>query len=171
MAPMQQRSASRRTLRSARPALIIAITLAVPMARAMAGGSEPVPLDRVRQALGGDKLEATTTLSLEGTYRRQLGEREISGDLEFAIALPDKFLRVETMSLDPTNPIRRVSGFNGTTLIESLTGGGGNVMSGRGGGPGGQTDARRLLGVHRDFARVLIAFLVGSASSFPLDYR
>jgi hypothetical protein len=132
-------------------------------------------LIKVRQTLGGEKLDKISTLQLEGTYRRQLGEREMSGDLELAFGFPDRFLRTETMSFDPPNVIRRYSGFNGTTPIERISGGGGAMFQMR--GPGGQEisaeqrEQRLMRVIHREFGRLLIALLAGSTSSYPLEYR
>lgn len=136
-------------------------------------------LGEVRKALGGDKVAKVTTLSVEGTYRRTFGEREMSGDLELAMELPDKFLRTETFGFDPTSPTRRFSGFNGQSPIESSSGGGGRMMirMGPGAGPEGrelsedEIKARRLRAAHRDFARLLAALVTGSSSSFPLEYH
>lgn len=136
-------------------------------------------LGEVRRAVGGDTVAKVTALSVEGSYRRTLGEREMSGDLELAIVLPDKFLRAETFGFDPTSPARRFSGFNGQVPIESTSGGGGRMMirMGPGAGPDGrelsedEIKARRLRAAHRDFARLLVALVAGSSPSFPLEYQ
>jgi hypothetical protein len=135
-------------------------------------------LAQARKALGGDTLERLQTLAVEGTYRRVLGEREMSGDLELAFQLPDKFLRVETMGLDPANPMRRFSGFNGATLIETTTGGGGGMMfrTMTGPGPDGreltpeEREQRRLRMVQRDFGRLVVVLMAGSSAAFPVEY-
>ena len=136
-------------------------------------------LSDVRTALGGDKLAKVTALSVEGTYRRTVGEREMSGDIELALELPDKFLRTETFGFDPTSPTRRFSGFNGQVPIESTSGGGGRMMirMGPGAGPEGrelsedEIKARRLRAAHRDFARLIVALVAGSSARFPLEYH
>ena len=136
-------------------------------------------LSDVRKALGGDKAAKIAALSVEGTYRRTFGEREMSGDIELAMELPDKFLRTETFGFDPTAPMRRFSGFNGQAPIESTSGGGGRMMIRMGPGAGSEgrelsedeVKARRLRAAHRDFARLLVALVAGSSSSFPLDYH
>lgn len=131
----------------------------------------------VRRALGGDKLAKVNSLSLEATFRRVMGEREMSGDLEFAIALPDKFLRIDLMGFDPANPVRRFSGFNGDTPLDSFAGGGPNMMVRRGPpGPDGrepspeEMKARQLRGSRRDFGRLVAALLLASPAVFPLTY-
>jgi hypothetical protein len=130
----------------------------------------------VREALGGARLAAIQGLLVEGTFRRQLGDREMSGDLEIAIALPDKFLRTERFGPDPVNPVQRAVGVNGDLLLDRVSGGGANVMF-RTGPPGGRQlseediRVRRLREARRDFARLLTAFLPGAAAVPALSYR
>ena len=81
-------------------------------APAAASAAAPAPSDakslevlaEVRKAIGGDaKIAALKTASFEGTYRRVMGEQDMTGDLELYFALPDKFQRVEQFSFGP-NP-------------------------------------------------------------------
>jgi hypothetical protein len=135
-------------------------------------------LVQARKALGGDKLEKLQGLAVEGTYRRVMGEREMSGDLELALQLPDKYLRMETLAFDPSNPVRRFSGFNGTTVLESTSGGGGGMMFRQMAGPGPdgreltpeEREQRRLRMVQRDFGRLLVVLTAGSTPTFPVEY-
>jgi hypothetical protein len=135
-------------------------------------------LSQARKALGGEKLDKLQGLSAEGSYRRVMGEREMSGDLELALQLPDKYLRMETVGLDPSNPMRRFSGFNGTTVIESTSGGGGGMMfrTMMGPGPDGreltpeEREQRRLRMIQRDFGRLLVVLTAGSTPAFPVEY-
>lgn len=135
-------------------------------------------LVQARKALGGEKLDTLQGLAAEGTYRRLLGEREMSGDIELALQLPDKYLRMETIGLDPSNPMRRFSGFNGSTVIESTSGGGGGMMfrTMTGPGPDGreltpeEREQRRLRMIQRDFGRLLVVLTAGSTPAFPLEY-
>ena len=64
-------------------------------------------LAEVRKAIGGDaKIAALKTASFEGTYRRVMGEQDMTGDLELYFALPDKFQRIEQFSLRTATPVR-----------------------------------------------------------------
>jgi hypothetical protein len=167
------------------PALasILAVLVVAAVARPAADSRTDEILAQVRQALGGEKLRTVTSLALEGTYRRLMGDREMSGDLELALALPDRFLRVETFSFDPPNRITRYSGFSGEVSLDGTSGGGGaNLFRGAPGGPGGpasggrqpspeEMQQRRLRAARRDFARVVAALLVASPAGFPLEYR
>jgi hypothetical protein len=165
-----------------RRSLALAVTLlaALAPARPATAADEKAAevLGQVRKALGGQRLEKMESLAITGTYRRTFGEREMSGDLELALQLPDKFLRMETFGPDPSNPVRRFSGFNGTTTLESTSGGGGGMMFRQmtGPGPDGRESTpeeiaqRRLRAAKRDFARLLVALSAGSTPDFPLQY-
>jgi hypothetical protein len=66
-------------------------------------------LAAARQALGGEgALAAVHSLSLEGQLRRRIagedGEQEMSGDVRVDSLLPDRYLRVDTVSPMPGMP-------------------------------------------------------------------
>jgi hypothetical protein len=71
-------------------------------------------LDGLKKALGGSKLSELKTLTAEGTYRRTMGEREMNGDFELVVAMPDKFQRIEQF----TTP----SGMPGPRLATTVNG-------------------------------------------------
>lgn len=159
------------------PALVLA-ALAAGGTAAGAGAAADTDINellgRVRAAIGGARLGHLQSLSLSGTYRRVLGEREMNGDVELAFAFPDRFLRTETLAFgDPTNPLRRFSGFAGDTAIERTTGGGGMMMI-RAGGPGGgseeQRQARLMRVQQRDFGRLVVGLLAVSPEAFPVEF-
>jgi hypothetical protein len=96
-------------------------------------------LGEVRKAIGGDaKIDALKTASFEGTYRRLMGEQDMSGDLELYFGFPDKFQRVEQFSFGPNPGPRIAQTVNGA---EGWMGPLGPVPGGAvfrfGGGPGG----------------------------------
>ena len=70
----------------------------------------------MREALGGEqKINALKSLSAEGSYRRTMGEREMSGDLEWSMQFPDKYQQVEQFTLPTGMPGPRiVRTYNGT---------------------------------------------------------
>jgi hypothetical protein len=79
----------------------------------------------VRQALGGGKLDALTTFSLEAKTARNIGDRQMTADIELFLDLPGKYLRIDNMTAPMA--MTMASGFNGDTVIRS----------GGSGGPGG----------------------------------
>src|SRR3712207_4931380 len=82
-------------------------------AQVMVGAQEDqgqAVLKAMREALGGEqKINALKSLSAEGTYRRTMGEREISGDVEYALQFPDKFQQVEQFTLPTGMPGPRIT--------------------------------------------------------------
>lgn len=83
-------------------------------------------LNAMRQAIGGGRLDALRTFSLEAKTARNQGERQLVTDLELYLDLPDRYLRVENFSA----PIARTvqMGFNGDQVIRP-------AGSGAAGGP------------------------------------
>lgn len=143
---------------------------------AAAGTTLEDVLNAARQALGGDHVVKVTGLSAEGTYRRTLGPREMAGDFELALGLPDRYIRVETFSPtgDPGNRMIRTLGFNQDQPLDGVTGGGGNMVM-RFGGPGGdnvpeaERQARQVR-VHRmDASRLVLALLMRGDVVNPLE--
>jgi hypothetical protein len=95
-------------------------------------------LANARKAIGNKKLESLSTFSLEGVIQRNLGERQLSSDVELLLGLPDKYVRTDTPS-GMGNSMS--SGFNGDKVIRPagmtmMPGGGAMVVRmGGGGGP------------------------------------
>jgi len=129
---------------------------------------------KAREAIGGEaKLKSIKSLSVTGSYRRNLGEREIGGEIEFEILLPDKIRRVETMSPVPSAEITRIDVMNGTQIwsnSQSSNTGGGMIMIRRPGAdtPQGQAIADNAL--RADLARFLLGLLLAAPSTFPLEF-
>ncbi|HUF24772.1 MAG TPA: hypothetical protein VMN81_11630 [Vicinamibacterales bacterium] len=133
--------------------LIVAIAAAASLAQpALAQDKAADVLAAMRQAIGGGKLDSLRTFSLEAATARNIGERQLTTEVELYLDIPDKYLRVENV----TAPIARTmtSGFNGDKVIVpaggamggmpmvTFSGGGGAV----GGGGRGMTIATRIDG-------------------------
>jgi hypothetical protein len=94
-------------------------------------------LARTRQALGGAKLDAVRALSVEAATERNVGQMQMTGDVEILLELPDKYLRAETsrgmMAMSSS------TGFNGDKAIvpagTTMAGGGAMVIRMGPGGP------------------------------------
>ena len=123
---------------SAAVAIVLAAGLA-PSAYAQDAKAAEV-IARTRTAIGGAKLEALKTLSLQASMDRNIGTRQMTAAIEMFLELPDKFLRSEVSSGMMNMTMN--SGFNGD---KALTPVGGNVSMAPGGamifrmGPGGPT--------------------------------
>src|SRR5688500_5212067 len=57
-------------------------------------------LKEVRIAIGGeDLLQKIQGLVINGKYRRVVGERQLAGDREISIGLPDRFLVEDALNM------------------------------------------------------------------------
>ena len=128
---------------------MIALALAAPLAVAvhLAASSPQVDarvaeiLAAARQALGGEAaLSKVQTLTVTGSTRRMMGDREINGDVTLDFILPDKMRRTDSFGIPGGPTMERVSVLNNGEVWDDSTnrGGGGFMMRMGPGGPGGQ---------------------------------
>lgn len=123
----------------------IVLALAAALALGSPAAAQPDKADAVlkemRGALGGAKLEAMTRVTLEGPFIRQAGpERQMSGTIELAIALPGRMHRSEDVEMPGGMSVERIAATDGTVAWEDTKqrggmGGGLRVMLA---GPGGR---------------------------------
>ena len=95
-----------------------------------------------RKAIGAKKLDALTSLSLQAAAQRNVGNFQMTSDLELLVDLPDKYLRSET-SNSPMVSLASTMGFNGDRALRGSgamsTPGGGMMIRMGGPGPGAAT--------------------------------
>ena len=125
-------------------ALAAAIAFAQPVAfLAQEAGRAAEILAAARKAIGGSKLDAMKTFSVQSSVQRNAGSMQLNTDVEVVLDLPDKYLRSETPSGGGGGMMvmggSGVSGFNGDRALQKLTGnnltpGGGMVIRMGGGG-------------------------------------
>ncbi len=98
-----------------------------------------------RKAIGGGKLDALKTFSVDASVERNLSNMRMASDVEIVLDLPDKYLRQETPSGGGGMMVIAgggMSGFNGDRPLQKIQGG---TSSGPGGavvrmiGPTGAT--------------------------------
>jgi hypothetical protein len=137
-------------------------------ARAASDKSAEV-LSDARKAIGGEtRINAVKTIVATGKSQRQMGQMQVSGELEVAVALPDRYVRTQVDNI-MGNSITREEGFNGSTLLErSVTPPGANIMI-RFAGPEGDPDSeaskqRRVQRHKNELARLLVAWLLTAPS-------
>jgi len=134
-------------------------------------------LKQAREAIGGEqRLQKLEALHINGQYRRVFGERQMAGDREISIALPNKYL-VE----DSTNPgglstaMINTRGLNGERAWSGSSGGGGMIF--RMSGPGGQqlSPEQMEAGLRRiyqaEFTRYLLAMTLAPPASLAVEYK
>ena len=154
------------------------------------GGDVNKILADVREALGGSKLDAAKTLTIEGrTLRTNQAGATVENEFEMAFEFPDKFMRKDVVAPMGNMSVYRTSGFNGDGIINEIDtppqlAGGGHIMvrfatAGGPGGPGGQPHtpeqqeaARKnmLQNTKRDYARMILGMFAASPAAYPLTF-
>jgi hypothetical protein len=151
----------------------VALTLGGYAARAAGDSKAADLLAEARAALGGDgALTRVEGLTATGSYEREVGDRQMSGELTLDLQLPDKMLRTDSMSPMGDATIVVQQGINGDRLLRSSrTIGGGPGMMVRMAAPGGaDAEAGALRNQRAELARVTIALLLKSPPSMPIDF-
>jgi hypothetical protein len=136
-------------------------------------------LKQARAAIGGEEtLQSIQGLTVNGQYRRILGERELSGERDLSLQLPDKYLIEDSFNQGGlSTAIIASKGLNGERAWNGSSGGGGGHMIIRMAGPGGQQQAtpEQLEAIFRkqygqELTRYLLAILLMPPSSIALEY-
>jgi len=134
-------------------------------------------LKQARQAIGGEEqLQKIQGLHINGQYRRVFGERQLAGDREISILLPNKYLVEDAMNSGGlSTAMINTRGLNGENAWSGSSGGGGMVF--RIAGPGGAqaTPEQMEAGLRRiytaEFSRYLLAMILTAPSSLPVEYK
>src|SRR5215204_3669884 len=94
-------------------------------------------LKQAREAMGGEEqLQKVQGLQINGQYRRVFGDRQMAGDREISILLPNKYLVEDAMNAGGlSTAMLNTRALNGDKAWSGSSGGGGMVF--RMSGPGG----------------------------------
>jgi hypothetical protein len=132
-------------------------------------------LAQARAALGGQgKLAKVQGLSAAGTLAREMGDRQVTGELTIDLQLPDKMVRTDSMSPMGDATIVMLNGINGDTLLrnsKTLNAGPGMMIrmpSAPAAGSDAETQALRV--ARAELARFTVAFLLTFPASMPLEF-
>jgi hypothetical protein len=132
-------------------------------------------LEQARAALGGgSKLAKVQGFSAAGTLAREMGDRQVTGELTIDVQLPDKMVRTDSMSPMGDATIVLINGVNGDTLIrnsKTLNAGPGLMV--RMQAPpaaGSDAETQALRAARADLARFAVAFLLTPPASMPLEF-
>lgn len=135
-------------------------------------------LKQAREAIGGEEqLQKVQGLNINGQYRRTFGDRQMEGDREISILLPNKYLVEDAMNAGGHSiAMTNTRGLNGDRAWSANSGGGGNMII-RMGGPGGQNLSpeqieaaqRRMYGA--EFSRYLLAMILTPPPSLAVEYK
>jgi len=155
--------------------LLLLALLFAPTARADERAQEI--LKQAREAVGGEqRLQKLEALHINGQYRRVFGERQIAGDREISIALPNKYLVEDSMNPGGlSTAMINTHALNGAHAWSGTSGGAGMVF--RMGGPGGQQmSPEQLEAMQRriyqaEFARYVLAMTLAPPASLAVEYK
>jgi hypothetical protein len=155
---------------------ILALTLLC-TATALADGRADEVLKQAREAIGGEEqLQKIQGLHIDGKYRRMFGDRQMAGDREISILLPNKYLVEDAMNAGGlSTSMINTRGLNGERAWSGSSGGGGMVF--RMEGPGGQqaTPEQIEAGLRRiynaEFSRYLLAIILAPPVSVAAEYK
>ena len=135
-------------------------------------------LKQAREAIGGEEqLQKIQGLHVNGKYRRTFGEREMGGDREISILLPNKYVVEDAMNPGGlATAMVNTRGLNGDRAWNANSGGGGGMMF-RIAGPGGvsaspeqiEEGLRRIYGA--EFSRYLLAMILTPPPSLAVEYK
>jgi len=135
-------------------------------------------LKQARQAIGGDEqLQKIQGLQINGKYLRVFGDRQMGGDREISISLPNKYLVEDAMNAGGlSTAMINFRGLNGDKAFSGNSGGGGGMVF-RIGGPGGQQASpeqmeemqRRIYTA--EFSRYLLAIILTPPPSLAVEYK
>jgi hypothetical protein len=152
--------------------IVLAMTLSGLTMDAAGDAKAEQVLAQARAAIGGDQhLSAVQGLTAAGTFQREMGDRQMNGEITVDLQLPDKILRTMRPTNDTT--IEMMQGLNGDQVLRgSRTIGGGPNMMLRMTPPGSGSDgeAQALRNARADLARFTLAFLLTSSAAMPLEY-
>lgn len=134
-------------------------------------------LKQARAAIGGEEqLQKIQGLQVNGKYSRVLGDRQMAGDREISIALPNKYFVEDAMNAGGlATSMINFRGLNGERAWSGNSGGGGGMFI-RMAGPGGQNASpeqieaglRRMFGA--EFSRYLLAMILTPPPSLAVQY-
>jgi hypothetical protein len=135
-------------------------------------------LKQARSAIGGEEqLQKIQSLHINGQYRRVIGERQLGGDREISILLPNKYLVEDAMNAGGLSvAMINTRGLNGDRAWSGSSGGGGGMIF-RMAGPGGRQPSPEELeaGLRKmftaEFSRYLLALILTPPPSLSVEYK
>lgn len=157
--------------------VLLLSTLLISSSSALADQRAEEILKEVRTAIGGDGLlQKVQGLTLNGKYRRVIGDRQMAGDREISIGWPDRFFIEDAFSMGGlSTSMVNTRGLNGERAWSSSSGGGGMVI--RMGGPGGaQASPEQIEAMVRqqytiEMTRYLLAILATAPPSSAAEFK
>ena len=156
--------------------ILILVLLSAPAALADDAHAQQI-LKQARQAIGGEEqLQKIQGLQIKGQYRRTFGDRQMGGDREINILLPNKYLVEDAMNSGGlSTAMINTRGLNGDRAWSGNSGGGGMVF--RMIGPGGaqaspeQVEEMQRRMLNAEFSRYLLAMILTPPPALAVEYK
>ena len=156
--------------------ILILVLLSAPAALANDARAQQI-LKQAREAIGGEEqLQKIQGLQVKGQYRRTFGDRQMGGDREISILLPNKYLVEDAMNSGGlSTAIINTRALNGDKAWSGNSGGGGMVF--RMIAPGGaQASPEQVEEMQRrmfsaEFSRYLLAMVLTTPPSLAVEYK
>lgn len=131
-------------------------------------------LAQARAALGGEaKWKTLQSLTINGKARRVLGEREMAGEIQFDILMPDKIMKSEIMSPMHGIEITNTEVLNGADVWTDQNSGGGHggmVVMRRPGGDSPEARERASQITRAEITRFLVGTLLHAPAASGLTF-
>ena len=158
--------------------LLSLVLLFAPVALADDDARAQEILKQARQAIGGDEnLQKIQGLQINGQYRRVFGDRQMGGDREISISLPNKYLVEDAMNAGGlSTALINTRALNGDKAWSGNSGGGGGMvfrMSGPGGAQASPEQMEEMLRriYTAEFSRYLLAMILTPPPSLAVEYK
>ena len=158
--------------------LLSLVFLSAPAALANDDARAQEILKQARQAIGGyEQLQKIQGLEIKGQYRSVFGDRQLGGDREISIQLPNQYLVEDAMNAGGlSTAMINTHALNGDKAWSGTSGGGGRMVF-RIGGPGNkeispeQMEAMQRRIYSAEFSRYLLAMMLMPPPSLAVEYK
>jgi hypothetical protein len=158
--------------------LLTLVFLSAPIALANDDARAQEILKQARKAIGGDEqLQKIQGLQVNGQYRRVFGDRQMGGDREISILLPNNYLVEDAMNAGGlSTAMLNTRALSGGKAWSGNSGGGGGMIF-RMSGPGGaQISPEQMEEMQRriynaEFSRYLLAMILTPPPSLAVEYK
>jgi len=163
-------------IRVALSVLSLLLTIAGFIAQAAGDTRAADLLAKARAAIGGEaQVARVQAFSCAGTVNRAMGDHQISGELALDIQLPDKMLRVESISpMGDSAVVITEQGINGDTLLRHMktlnTPAGAVIRMPPPPAPGSDAEAQQIRNSRAELARLAVGILLAPPPSLDLVY-
>lgn len=174
-------------IHTTRAMVVATVLLAAPVTYAGQDAKATEVLATTRKEIGGKKLDSLKSLSVQASAQRNVGDFQLTSNLELLLDLPDKYVRSETSNSAMVN-MASTMGFNGNRPVKGpaqagMAGGGGMII--RMGGPGmsmpgdvqkltpaeqERIDNQLVRSAQLDISRLMLGWFAMTHPSVAVDY-